>query len=155
MLNQSTITAIRALVYLGAQDVGTVASPAEIAEAIGASTSYLSKLNTQLVRAGILRSHRGVRGGVELARATDAVTLLEIVEAAQGPVLADYCAEHGDLRQVCGYHRAMAAVHECLTESLGHWTLADFVSRPCPSKKLQDKVQCIMASTTRIGAPPR
>lgn len=151
MLNQTTVTAIRALVHLGLRPEGTVLAPAEVAEAIGASPSYLSKLNTQLVRAGILRSHRGVHGGVELAKAPEQVRLLDIVEAAQGPVLPDYCAEYGDLRQVCGYHRAMVAIHDCMTESLSKWTLADFVSKPCPSKKIRDQVDCIMSEKTRIG----
>lgn len=153
MLSQTTVTAIRALVHLASRGEGTVLSPQEIAGQIGASTSYLSKLNTQLVRAGILRSYRGVRGGVELARPPAEISLLQIVEATQGPVLADYCEEYGDLRQVCGFHRAMAAVHECLTEQLRGWSLGDFVAKPCPSKKLQGKVSCVLANTTQIGVP--
>lgn len=155
MLSQTTVTAIRSLVHLASRGEGAVLSPSEVAEQIGASTSYLSKLNTQLVRAGILRSYRGVHGGVELARPIERITLLEIVEATQGPVLADYCEAFGDLRQVCGFHRAMAAVHESLTSSLAQWTLGDFVARPLPSRRLKGRVNCRMSGTTQIGPGPR
>jgi len=155
VLNQTTITAIRALVYLATRGEGAVLAPSEVAETIGASTSYLAKLNTQLVRAGVLRSYRGVKGGVALARRAEDITLLHIVEACQGPILADYCTADADLRMVCGYHRAMAAVHTCLTDSLKGWTLADFVARPLPSKRLQGKVGCIMSQNTQIGPGPQ
>lgn len=151
MLSQTTVTAIRALLYLTQSGPGAVLSPADIAGEIGASTSYLSKVNTQLVRAGILKSYRGMRGGVALARDTKEVTLLHIVEACQGPILADYCTDGADLRMVCGFHRAMAAVHNCLVDSLQNWTLADFASRPCPSKKLRDDVDCILGGVVKIG----
>ncbi len=47
---------------------------------------YLLKIMQQLVRANILRSKRGPRGGFTLARPANTITLLEIVEAVGGPI---------------------------------------------------------------------
>jgi Rrf2 family protein len=150
MLSQTSITAIRALVHLASRGESALLAPPEIAEQIGASTSYLSKVNTQLVRAGILRSFRGVKGGVSLARPPSKITLREIVEACEGPYLADYCTGDADLRQVCGFHRAMDDLHTAVTSSLGRWTLADLVARPTPSPKLRGKVGCVLKGAVQL-----
>jgi Rrf2 family protein len=47
---------------------------------------YLLKIMQQLVRANILRSKRGPRGGFTLARTTNKITLLDIIEAVDGPL---------------------------------------------------------------------
>ncbi|MBI4730007.1 MAG: Rrf2 family transcriptional regulator [Acidobacteria bacterium] len=53
--------------------------------------SFLGKIVQSLARAGILTTRRGVGGGVRLARPADSVTLLEIVEAVQGPLTVNAC----------------------------------------------------------------
>ncbi|MCA9551997.1 MAG: Rrf2 family transcriptional regulator [Myxococcales bacterium] len=137
--------------HLASRGEGALLAPPEIGENINASTSYLSKVNTQLVRAGILRSFRGMKGGVALARPPGKITLLEVVEACEGPYLADYCTDDADLRQVCGFHKAMSDLHEAVTSSLGRWTLADLVAKPMPSPKLRGKVGCILKGTVQLG----
>jgi Rrf2 family protein len=48
---------------------------------------YLLKILQQLVRANILRSKRGPRGGFFLARPAEEITMLEIIEAVDGPMM--------------------------------------------------------------------
>ncbi len=48
---------------------------------------YLLKILQQLVRANILRSKRGPRGGFSLARPAGEITMLEIIEAIDGPMM--------------------------------------------------------------------
>jgi len=50
---------------------------------------YLLKILQQLVRAGILRSRRGPQGGFWLAKATSKITMLEIIEAVDGPLTGE------------------------------------------------------------------
>ena len=57
----------------------------EISEEHSIPVEYLLKILQQLVRAGILRSKRGTRGGFSLAKPPKNVTLLEIIEAVNGP----------------------------------------------------------------------
>ena len=56
---------------------------------------YLLKLLQQLVRANVLRSKRGPRGGFSLAKPTKKITMLQIVEAVDGPMISQLnLAEH-------------------------------------------------------------
>ena len=51
------------------------------------SLTYLLKVLQQLVKANILRSRRGPHGGFSLARPAEEITMLEIIEAVDGPMM--------------------------------------------------------------------
>lgn len=83
--------AVRAVLYLARLGPGQRVSTAQIAESQHIPMSFLSKIVSQLAAAGLVRSMRGVRGGVALARAPDKITLRDIVEAIDGPMLMNDC----------------------------------------------------------------
>ncbi len=56
-----------------------------ISEQYDIPLEYLLKIMQQLVRANVLRSKRGPRGGFNLARPAEEITMLEIIEASGGP----------------------------------------------------------------------
>ena len=62
---------------------------ASISKEYNIPLEYLSKILQQLVRAGVLRSKRGPRGGFFLARRAEDITLLQIVEAVDGSLTGD------------------------------------------------------------------
>jgi Rrf2 family protein len=131
MLTQTTEIAIRALLHIAQLGEGQLVSAQAVAERIGSSPTYMVKTLGHLIRAGILRSHRGTQGGVTIDRAHDGITLLEIVEACQGKILGDFCQnESVRLSGVCAYHRAMLELHEAIIGTLSRWTLADLLKRP-------------------------
>ena len=66
---------------------------AQLAAAFELPPPYLNKQLQALVRAGILTSTRGKRGGFALARALDRITLLDVVDAIEGPDPAFRCTE--------------------------------------------------------------
>jgi Rrf2 family protein len=135
MLTHTSELAIRALIQLGAEDSLEPTPPRQIAEALGCSPTYLRKTLGLLAKAGILRSRRGVHGGVVLAQAASDVTLLAIVEACQGLLPAAYCQELGPtaLRSACAFHQAMDEVYTATKNALSHWTLADLLEHPGPT----------------------
>lgn len=55
--------------------------------------SFLAKVFQHLVRAGLLRSLRGSGGGVALARPPAEVSVLEVIEAIEGPIALQRCLE--------------------------------------------------------------
>jgi Rrf2 family protein len=57
-----------------------------ISKKYGIPLEYLLKILQQLVRANVLFSKRGPRGGFTLAKATKEITMLQIVEAVDGPM---------------------------------------------------------------------
>ena len=66
-------------------------SAAEVASRQGISSPFLGKIVQELAKAGILATRRGVGGGIALARPSDTITLLEIVQAVEGPLRVNTC----------------------------------------------------------------
>jgi len=69
----------------------------EIAQREGISLQYLEHLVTPLISAGIIRSHRGSKGGVMLAKAASEIKLSEIVNILEGTIDPVECIEHPDI----------------------------------------------------------
>jgi Rrf2 family protein len=148
MLTRTSLSAIRTLVYLGLhQDLGPT-SPRRIAVALSESPTYLAKVTSHLVKAGILRAHKGVLGGVTLAREPKAITLLSIVEACQGHFVGSFCSDVSDTAHICAFHRAGLELYQAVTQVLSKWTLADLLQKPFPSVPIAG-VDCLMMT----GAP--
>jgi len=59
---------------------------ADIAKEYIIPLEYLLKILQHLVKAGVLRSKRGPRGGFSLARGAEEITILDILEAVDGPM---------------------------------------------------------------------
>nr|BAL54643.1 Rrf2 family protein [uncultured Chloroflexota bacterium] len=83
--------AIRAVLYLARAGKGQRIATSEVAEAQHIPASFLAKIISQLSIAGLLHTSRGARGGVTLARDPSQITLLEVVEAIDGPVRLNEC----------------------------------------------------------------
>lgn len=87
--------AVRAVSYLAGIDPGTKATTKKIAAAQNIPPSFLAKIIAQLTVVGLLETTRGVHGGVSLARNPEEISLLEVVEAIDGPVMINVCVnEH-------------------------------------------------------------
>lgn len=63
----------------------------EIAAATGASEAHLAKVLQRLVKAGLLHSTRGPKGGFALAKPADELTLLDVYEVIEGHVHQGKC----------------------------------------------------------------
>jgi Rrf2 family protein len=85
-LTLGCVYALHALEHLAAQGDGGPATARHIAEERGLPGDFLSKALQPLVRAGLLRSEKGPNGGFRLARPASRISLLEVVEAVDGPI---------------------------------------------------------------------
>jgi Rrf2 family protein len=83
---------IRALVHLAMTDARSATS-AEIARAQSISPKYLEGILGQLKNSGLVLSERGAHGGYRLARAPEAIRMLDVVEALEGEVVPVGCLE--------------------------------------------------------------
>lgn len=83
--------AMRAVMYLAENGPDRRAATSQIAEEKHIPPSFLAKIVSQLSVAGLLQTSRGARGGVSLARLPDEISLLEVVEAIDGPILLNEC----------------------------------------------------------------
>lgn len=83
--------AIRCVLHLS-KNPEQVASVEEISRAMFVPKTFLAKILQGLMKAGIVSSSRGVKGGFQLAKKPKDINLLEVIEAIQGPSAANICA---------------------------------------------------------------
>src|SRR5687767_4667914 len=86
-LSRTVGHAVLAVVELGAAGPGTVVPSRKLAEAGNIPDRFLLQILRSLVSRGVLNSTRGVVGGYALARALDKISLLEVMEAVEGPLV--------------------------------------------------------------------
>lgn len=120
--------AVRAMLYLAQNHEASRIATAEIAEKQKIPITFLAKIIAQLGAAGLVRSTRGARGGVALGRAPEAITLLETVEAIDGPMLLNACVGDPDscpVGQNCPVHEVWCQAQADLVTRLAQTTFAD------------------------------
>lgn len=82
--------AVRAVLYL-AKNGEQRAATSQVAQEQRIPPSFLAKIISQLSIAGLLHTSRGARGGVTLAREPKDISLLEVIEAIDGPIQLNEC----------------------------------------------------------------
>jgi Rrf2 family protein len=87
--------AMRAVLYLSELGSDRRAATSQIAQEKQIPPSFLAKIVSQLSVAGLLQTSRGARGGVSLARSPEDISLLEVVEAIDGPIQLNECVADG------------------------------------------------------------
>ena len=83
--------AIRAVLYISKLADNQRAATSQIAKEQRIPPSFLAKIISQLSIAGLLQTSRGARGGVTLAKSAHEITLLDVVEAIDGPIALNEC----------------------------------------------------------------
>lgn len=100
----------------------------DIATSTGVPRPYLSKILNALVRARLIRAKRGYRGGFMLARSSDQVRLLDIVDAVDGRAWMGRCLlglEECSDERACPTHEFWKAERARIAECLARLTLRD------------------------------
>jgi len=87
-ISRSTGYALVAVGYIAQHYKEGAVLAARISKEYNIPLEYLLKILQQLVRANVLRSKRGPRGGFFLAHPSENITLLQIIEAVDGPLMS-------------------------------------------------------------------
>ncbi len=87
-ISRSTGYALIAVGYIAQNYQDGAVLAARVSKEYSIPLEYLLKILQQLVRANVLRSKRGPRGGFSLARPAENITMLEIIEAVDGPMIS-------------------------------------------------------------------
>lgn len=120
---------VRAALHLGrTYDGGGLAKLREISAEMELPASYTPQVLGLLVRAGLAEAKAGRDGGYRLTRPPEEVSLLEVVEAAEGPLVPRECTLRGGpcrWEDTCVVHPAWVEASEALRGSLARTTLAD------------------------------
>lgn len=142
-ISRKTDYALRMLTMLVEGDGGLL-SVRVAAEKVDIPYSFARSIQHGLAHAGIIESLRGVHGGMKLKANPAEVTICDIVEAVQGPLVMNDCtAEDGVCSQLdtCCYHPIWAGAQALLRDYLSSITLDDVVHRkqaPCVDAKFTD-----------------
>lgn len=106
----------------------------DLARKMGVSEAHLAKVFQRLVKAGILYSSRGPKGGFVLAKKPEEVTLLEIYQALEGSLREEVCLLQKEVcplqKEVCPFSRCifgdfLTVVNQEFRRYLAQRTLAD------------------------------
>ncbi len=93
--------AVRALTYLAGQPPGKLISRAEITKKQDIPSNYLSKIMKDLAACGLVQSHVGRDGGFSLTRPAHTVSIKEVYEAVERPLVLIECLAKGE--EYCPY----------------------------------------------------
>ncbi len=103
------------IMYLAAQQPGRITPLSEISENQKVPEKFLAKIFQSLSRSGLIRSHRGVKGGFTLGKTPEEITIKEVVESIQGPYFISKCLTE----PIDGQSPAMLSLRKLLEEAQG------------------------------------
>jgi Rrf2 family transcriptional regulator, nitric oxide-sensitive transcriptional repressor len=139
MFSQKVEYALRAVVHLAAE-APAARTVEQIAQATRVPPAYLAKVIQELVHAGLLRSQRGVGGGISLVKTPAELTILEVVNAVDPIKRINHCpldlAAHGV--NLCPLHRRVDNALALVEEAFRSTTLAEVLAEPTTSVPLCD-----------------
>ena len=92
-INRQTDYAVRVVLALARHREGTRRSTAEIQQEMLVPKAFMSRIVAQLARAGLVNTFPGRDGGLMLPRPASQITLKDIVEAFEGPILLSQCLQ--------------------------------------------------------------
>ena len=142
IFSSATEYAIRGVSELAARNVGGTVLLDELVAGTGLPRDFVAKIFQKLVRAGVLRSAKGRNGGFALARPAHEISLMEIVEAVEGPQLMDACVvglERCNDHMPCAQHDLYKPIRQRLTDYLRTTTLADMAASLRSKQAWQNK----------------
>lgn len=127
---------VRLMVFLARQYPNGPLPLTKVAEVEELPLAYLEQLTAPLRRDGLIRSHRGVRGGYELARDPSQITMGEVVRSLEGPIMPMVCAPEDETHascvrgEYCSAQLLWTRIRDALVGVLDSTILAELVPPP-------------------------
>lgn len=139
MFSQTVEYALRAVVHL-ASNAPQPQTTEAIARATRVPQAYLSKVLQNLVQAGVVKSQRGLGGGMSLVKTPAELTILEVVNAVDPIQRIKTCplelATHGV--RLCPLHRRVDNALAMVEDAFRGTTLQEIIDEPTESIPLCD-----------------
>jgi len=112
-LTRAADYAVRVMIHMAGLPLGTTVRLRTLALAVTVPESFLAKVLQTLTRAGLVVSRRGPDGGFELVPSSMQASLLDVIDAIEGPVQLNSClGESG-----CCEHKAWCPAHTVWAEA--------------------------------------
>ena len=130
-LSKKADYALMAVRHLALQTEPTSTSAREIAEQYDIPIELMAKVLQRLVRAGLLISTQGTRGGYTLSRPSSVISVADVIQAIDGPFTVTACStEKHDCEQYskCSIRDPLWQIRERIAETLGMVSMAEMAA---------------------------
>lgn len=127
---------------------GDVLSAPDLAEHAGLEPPTVAKVLKPLAQAGLVEGFRGANGGYRLARDPAAISLVEIVEAMEGPLGMTECSLHDGhcgIEQSCGVRANWRRINDVVADALRGVSLAEML-QPAPAAPVRKGIAARLAN---------
>ena len=134
-LSKKTDYALIALKDLASKPQGTSSSAREIAGRFDIPLELMAKVLQRLSKKGILVSHQGTRGGYQLSRAADRISVADVIMAIDGPVMVVACSDEDescDQYSKCNIRDPLWQLKNRIVSSLESFTLMELANDEAP-----------------------
>jgi len=135
VINRETDYAIRALAHLARE--GDTVSVSDLAASEAVPADFLRKIMQKLLRARVVKSSQGSFGGYRLRKAPEDMTLLDVLEAVQGPLCMNACFADPNVCKtvkVCALRKRLMSMQKEINEWFRGINLAD-LAQSVPQKQ--------------------
>jgi len=136
------------MTHLAVAERDSVLNARDLAEAVNLPQPTVSKILKALARAGLLASHRGVKGGYSLALDPGEITVQQIIEALEGPIAITEClddsADECGIEFCCPVRTNWQRINDAVRDALRGIPLAEmattvtFRARRAPERRAPD-----------------
>jgi Rrf2 family protein len=135
-LSKKADYALLAMRHLAANSAREAISARELAEMYAIPPELLAKVLQKLVRARLLESHQGIRGGYGLSRPPEAVSVAEVIQAIDGPLTVTACSEDDhscDQYVKCGIRDPLWRIKDRIIAALAATSVAELATEMAPA----------------------
>jgi Rrf2 family protein len=132
-LTRAADYAVRVMIHLAAPAAETRLSLPALALATAAPESFLSKVLQSLARAGLISSRRGQTGGFEISPRGREASMLEVIEAIDGPICLNVCLISGRAchrSAKCPAHPVWVEAQRAMLQVLSGASIAELAAQP-------------------------
>ncbi|BCL81249.1 Rrf2 family transcriptional regulator [Ktedonobacteria bacterium brp13] len=126
--SQATNYALHTMMFFVALPTGKTIGVQQLAELQKLSPTYLSKILTKLVKAGMIESSPGINGGYTLTRNKADLSFLEVIHAIEGTASLFHCGV-GHAQQGCLIEEVMTTAEQHMEEYLKERKLVELVDQ--------------------------
>lgn len=137
-LSKKVEYALIALLHMAGKSSSDLVTAKEMADRFAIPGELLGKVLQALARAKLIHSTQGARGGYHLQRPVERITLGDVIEAIEGPVVLACCQEnpaHCGQFHVCTIKEPVHQIHGQLVRFVHGLSLGDF--RPVAAPALE------------------
>lgn len=122
-INQESDYAFRIVLMLSKEGIDNKLDAKSLSEKGNIPLRFLLKLTRKLTQAGIVKSYRGVNGGYAITKDPKDITLKDVVEAIQGPIIVTRCVYDKETCSAnkgghCSIHRSLCGIQNTIITEL-------------------------------------